>query len=116
MGSAVASLLLVAFPSPPHSRRGAGEAGGVVVYHRVGPPRRFAPPLLVQGGDRKLMNCSHLFTLSAPRPSLRACRAPSRRSLRRRRWCARRPSDTCPTRRAAGPGGSGAATCPRRGR
>src|SRR5258707_1301072 len=75
MGSAVASLLLVAFPSPPHSRRGAGEAGGVVVYHRVGPPRRFAPPLLVQGGDRKLMNCSHLFTLSAPRPSLRACRA-----------------------------------------
>src|SRR5882672_10860547 len=111
MGSAVASLLLVTFPSPPRLRRGAGAAGGVVACHRVGPPRRFAPPApasraasrlafaggkcaqahfpnslltLVQGGDCRLMNRSHVYISSAPRPSLRACRAPSSRSLHRR--------------------------------
>src|SRR6266699_4005581 len=109
MGSAVASLLLVAFLSPPRLRRGAGEAGGVVVCHRVGPPRRFAPPApasraasrlafaggkcaqahlpnslltLVQGGDCILMHRSHVFSSSAPRPCLRACRAPNNRSPR----------------------------------
>src|SRR5260221_11742679 len=91
MDSVVASLLLVAFFSPPHLRRGAGAAGGVVC-HRVEPPRRFAPPLLVQGGDCRLMNRSHVFNSSAPRPCLRACRAPSSRSPRHRRGGAPPPS------------------------
>src|SRR6266850_3958954 len=43
MDSVVASLLPVAFFSPPRLRRGAGAAGGVVC-HRVEPPRRSAPP------------------------------------------------------------------------
>src|SRR6266849_2730083 len=111
MGSAVASLLPVAFPSPPRLRRGAGAPGGVVVCHRVEPPRRFAPPApasraasrlafaggkcaqvhlpnslltLVQGGDCRLLTRSHVFSSSAPRPFLRACRAPSSRSLHHR--------------------------------
>src|SRR6267143_2067531 len=41
--------ILVFFPSS--SRRGAAGGGGVVIAANIKPPRRFAPPLLVQGGE-----------------------------------------------------------------
>src|SRR5467141_2109607 len=36
---------------PSSSRRGAAGGGGVVIAANIKPPRRFAPPLLVQGGE-----------------------------------------------------------------